>query len=351
MIARSRMVDFRPIPVVRRLRIALTRPRIARRGSLWSALLLLAVSAVAGPASGIDSTLIAIGTGMRTGVYYLAGGSVCSLVNDDRWRHGIRCVAVKTNGSIENLRALRSGQATFGIVQSDWQYHAVRGESVFEQAGPDRDLRSVFSLYPEPFTVVAHPEAGIGSLADLRGKRVNVGPLGSGSRATMAVVMQALGWTEQDFGYVADLGMGDLPRALCRREVDAAVFIVAHPNLTLEDMVTSCDAVLVSVEGPVIDRLIADQPYYFAHEIPAGLYPGQTATVPTFALAATLVTSARSAPGVVYEVTKAIFENFEEFRGAHPAFAGLQPSEMLSDGLAAPVHEGALRYYRSVGLR
>lgn len=332
-----------------RARLARMAGRCRAAGRAIAAILALAVAS--GPAAGLDSTLVSIGTGMRTGVYYLAGGAVCGLVNDHRWQHGIRCLADKTNGSIDNLRALRSGQATFGIVQSDWQYHAVRGTSVFEEVGPDRELRSVFSLYPEPFTVVAHPDAGIGSLADLKGKRVNVGPAGSGSRATMAVVMQALDWTEQDFAYVADLGMGALPRALCRGEIDAAVFIVAHPNLTVEDMVTSCDAVLVPVEGPAIEGLIAEQPYYFAHEIAAGVYPGQAGTVPTFALAATLVTTARTPPGLVYEVTKAVFDDFESFRTAHPAFAGLEPEEMLAEGLAAPLHEGALRYYEAVGLR
>jgi TRAP transporter TAXI family solute receptor len=166
----------------------------------------------------------------------------------------------------------------------------------------------------------------------------------------MNVVMQAMGWTEADFAYVADFGMAALPEALCGGEIDAAVFIVAHPNLTVEDMVTSCDALLVPVDGPVIDELIAENPYYFAFEIPAGTYPDQPISVPDFALAATLVTSSRTAPAVVYELTKAVFENFDAFRDAHPAFANLEKSKMTTEGLTAPLHEGARRYFEEAGI-
>ena len=249
----------------------------------------------------------------------------------------MRCLAQSSNGSIDNLRAIRSGEESFGIVQSDWHHHAARGTGVFEDAGPDRELRSVFALFPEPFTVVARPDAGISKFADLKGKRVDLGPAGSGGRATMNVVMDGMGWRDADFAYVSDLGMSALPRALCGGEIDAAVFIVAHPNLTLEDMVTSCDAALVPVEGPGINRLVAENPYYFAFEIPAGTYRGQATSVPTFALAATLVTSSRTSPAIVYELTKAVFENFDAFRDVHPAFAELEKSKMVTEGLTAPL--------------
>jgi hypothetical protein len=301
-------------------------------------------------AAAMDSTLVSIGTGGETGVYYLAGGAICQLVNAERWEHGVRCLARKSNGSIDNLRDVRSGDDSFGIVQSDWQYHAFKGTSVFEAVGPDRELRSVFSLFPEPFTVVAHPDAGITTFADLEEKRVSVGPIGSGGRATMNVVMRAMGWTDADFAYVADLGMPALPEALCGGEIDAAVFIVAHPNLTVEDMVTSCDALLVPVEGPQIDRLIAENRYYSAYEIPALTYPDQPTPVADFALVATLVTSSRTAPAVVYELTRAVFENFDAFRDAHPAFANLDGSAMTTEGLTAPLHEGARRYFEEAGI-
>lgn len=302
------------------------------------------------PASALDPTLVEIGTGSKTGVYYVAGGAVCSLVNGARWQTGVRCLAISSNGSIDNLRAIRSGERAFGIAQSDWVWHAVTGTGGFEEAGPDNELRSVFSLFSEPFTVVARPDAGIAGLADLAGKRVDMGPFGSGGRATMDVVMAAMGWTGRSFAHVSDLSLGGLTRALCDGDIDAAVFVVAHPNLTVEDMVSSCDAVLVPVAGPQIDRLVADTPYYSAVEIPAGAYPGQDSPVPTFGQTATLLSSSRVAPAVVYELTRAVFESFDAFRAAHPALGDLEKPRMVEEGLTAPLHPGALRYFREVGL-
>ncbi len=321
--------------------------RTARRGCAAVALAL----ALAAPAVGLEPTLVSIGTGGKTGVYYIAGGTICDLVNAERWEHGVRCLAESSDGSIENLRDVRSGARTFGIVQSDWQYNAVEGTSVFREVGPDRELRSVFALFPEPFTVVARPDAGIAVFADLKGKRVSLGPAGSGGRATMAVVMEEMGWSEADFAYVADLGMTALSQALCNGEIDAAVFIVAHPNLTVEDMMSSCHAHLVPVGGAEIDKLVAAHGYYAASEIAAGTYPGQAAAVPTFSPTATMVTSSRTSPAVVYEVTRAVFANLDAFRSSHPAFEALEARRMVSAGLTAPLHEGALRYYEEIGLR
>ena len=294
--------------------------------------------ALALPARALEPTLVSIGTGGKTGVYYLAGGAICGLVDERRWETGLRCVAEASDGSIQNLRDVRSGARTFAIVQSDWQFHAANGSGAFRQAGPDRELRSVASLFREPFTVVARPDAGIRAFADLKGKRVSLGPAGSGGRATMGELMQELGWSEDAFGWVADLAMPDVPRALCEGEIDAAVFVVAHPNLAVEDMLTSCDAVLVPVGGPEIDQVIGASPYYTSTEIAAGTYAGLAAGVPTFALTATLVASARTSPAVVYELTRALFENLDVFRAAHPAFADLDKiADVLrgADGAAA----------------
>ena len=318
-----------------------------QRGLAWVVLAL----ALALPAATLEPTLVSIGTGGRTGAYYLAGGAVCELVDDRRWETGVRCLAETSDGSIQNLRDVRSGARTFGIVQSDWQYHAVNGTSAFAQAGPDHELRSVFSLFREPFTVVARPDAGIRAFGDLKGKRVSLGPTGSGGRATMSVVMQALDWTDADFGWVTDLAMPDVPRALCNGEIDAAVFVVAHPNLTTEDVISTCNAVLVPVAGPEIDQLMGENPYFSPTEIASETYGGQAIGVPTFALTATLVASSRTSPAVVYELTKAVFRNFDAFRATHPAFADLDKIEMFSEGLTAPLHEGALRYFGEAKLR
>lgn len=315
----------------------------------WAVLALLL--AVALPAPAQEPTLVSVGTGGKTGVYYIAGGAICDLVNADRWEHGVRCLAQSSDGSITNLRDVRSGGRTFGIVQSDWQKHAVEGTAAFAEVGPDRELRAVFGLFPEPFTVVARPDAGILAFGDLKGKRVSLGPAGSGGRATMNVVMARMGWSETDFAYVADLPMPGLARALCNAEIDAAVFIVAHPNLTVEDLISSCHAALVPVDGPAIDQLVVDDASYSSAEIAAGTYGGQASAVPTFALTAGLVTSSRTSPAIVYELTRAVFENFDAFRSFHPAFEGLEKPRMVAEGLTAPLHDGALRYFAEAGLR
>lgn len=323
---------------------------LRRAAGIGIAALALALGPAA-PAAEREPTLVAVGAGGKTGVYYLAGGAICRLVNAARWRTGLRCLVEASDGSIENLREVRSGARAFGMAQSDWQSHAVTGTGVFAEAGPDRDLRAVLGLFPEPFTVVARREAAVDAFADLKGKRVNFGPAGSGGRATMGEVMRALGWTEADFAAVADLPMSDTTRALCGGDIDAAIMIVAHPNLTVEDMISSCGAHLVTVEGPAVAELVAGSSYYAPYELPAGIYSGQISAVPSFALTATLVASARTQPAVVYDVTRAVIENLDALRAAHPAFAQLDAAEMASTGLTAPLHAGALRYFEEIGLR
>jgi TRAP transporter TAXI family solute receptor len=302
-------------------------------------------------ADGPDLSLVSVATGSRDGVYYFAGGTICARVNAGRWKHGIRCITEESSGSIENLRALRAGSATFAIVQSDWHHSAVSGVGLFEPLGPDRVLRSVFAIYPEAFTVVAGRESGITRLSDLIGKRVNIGPPGSGGRATMEVVMAAMDWDEADFAALTGVGSAEVVADLCDGEVDAAVFTIAHPNLAVEDLLTSCGARLIAVEGDGIAKLIEEHPYYFASLVTANTYPNQRDSVPVFALAATLVTSARTSPQTVYEFVHAVFDDLPGFQETHPAFDGFSVEQMGDLGLSAPLHSGALRYFLEAELR
>lgn len=317
--------------------------------SLFSSLAVaLLVLSVCGAAAADE--FVTIGTGGVTGVYYPAGGAICRLVNRGRKQHGIRCSVESTGGSIYNLNTIAAGELDMGVVQSDWQYHAYNGSGKFAAQGPNKDLRSVFSLHAEPFTVVARADAGISSLADLKGKRVNVGNPGSGQRGTMEVVMRALGWSKDDFALAAELKSAEQSRALCDNEVDAIVFTVGHPAASIKEATTACDSVLVPVTGPAIDKLVEQNDYYRKASIPGGMYRGNTDDVPTFGVGATLVASAQTSDEAVYQVVKAVFENFATFRRLHPAFAHLQKQQMVSDGLSAPLHPGAIRYYREVGL-
>lgn len=324
-----------------------SRPGLRR---LW--LMCLAALLAAPPAATAqDLSLVSIATGARTGVYYAAGGRLCALLNAHRWTHGIRCLVETSDGSIDTLRALRAGRVTFGIVQADWQRHAVNGTGPFDDLGPDRTLRSLFALFPEAFTVVAGRETAISRLDDLIGKRVSFGPAGSGSRATMGVVLDAMGLSESDFAEVLGLGASETRTAICDGEIDAAVFIIAHPNLAVEDMLTACGARLVPATGPAIAELVAGDDTYFGHEIAAGTYAGQHQPVPVFALAATLVTSARVQPEIVHALVGSVFDDIDGFRQTHPALSQLAPGQPVHDSLSAPLHSGARRYFDEHGLR
>src|SRR6056297_1979872 len=303
-----------------------------------------------GAALAQDQTFIAIGTGGVTGVYYPTGGAICRLVNRDRAEHGIRCGVESTAGSVFNINALRSGELEFGVAQSDWQFHAYNGTSRFEEQGPFEDLRAVFSVHPEPFTVVARADAGIESFEDLQGKRVNVGNPGSGQRGTMEVVMDAMGWSMDDFALASELQAAEQSQALCDNNIDAMVYTVGHPSGSIQEATTACDAVLVEVWNDEIEQLVGDRPYYRQATIPGGMYRGNDEDTTTFGVGATFGTPADGPEDVVHEVVKAVFENLAQFKGPRPAFANLEKEEMVSDGLSAPLHAGAERYYQEAGL-
>ena len=297
-----------------------------------------------------QETFISIGTGGVTGVYYPAGGAICRLVNRDRAEHGIRCGVESTGGSIFNINAIRSGELEFGVAQSDWQFHAFNGTSRFEENGAFEGLRAVFSLHPEPFTVVARADAGITSFDDLAGKRVNIGNPGSGQRGTMDVVMNAMGWTMDTFAQATELPPAEQSLALCDNNVDAIVYTVGHPSGAIQEATTACDTVLVNVDNDAIRALVEERDYYRMATIPGGMYRGTDEDITTFGVGATFVSSDAVSEEMGYQVARAIFENLDQFRALHPALANLDPAEMVSDGLSAPLHPGAERFFREAGL-
>jgi hypothetical protein len=297
-----------------------------------------------------EQTFVTIGTGGVTGVYYPTGGAICRLVNKGRKEHGIRCSVESTGGSVYNLNAIAAGELDMGVAQSDWQYHAYNGTSKFEEAGPNKDLRAVFSVHPEPFTVVARADSGIKTFEDLKGKRVNIGNPGSGQRGTMEVVMEKMGWKMEDFKLASELKAAEQSAALCDNKVDAIIYTVGHPNGSIQEATTACDAVVVSVDNKVVADLIANNAYYRNAVIPGGMYRGNDQDVKTFGVGATFVSSAKVPEDVIYQVVKAVFENFDDFQKLHPAFSNLKKEEMMKDGLSAPLHDGAIKYFKEAGL-
>jgi TRAP transporter TAXI family solute receptor len=301
-------------------------------------------------AASAQDAVIRIGTGGKTGVYYPTGGAICRLVNRTTSEHGIQCTVESTGGSVYNLKAVRAGTLDFGIAQSDWQFHSYNGTSKFEEDGKDKNLRAVFSVHPEPFTVVARADAGIKTFDDLKGKRVNIGNPGSGSRGTMDVLMAAKGWTVGDFELVTELKSSDQARAVCEGKIDAMVFTVGHPSGSIKEATTECDTLLVEVAGPEVEALIADYPYYRAATVPGGMYKGNADDTLTFGVGATLVTSSKVPDETVYALVKSVFDNMRRFRRLHPALGILKEEEMIKDGLSAPLHDGAVKFYSEVNI-
>ncbi|MGR3503208.1 TAXI family TRAP transporter solute-binding subunit [Pseudaestuariivita sp.] len=292
---------------------------------------------------------ISIGTGGVTGVYYPTGGAICRLVNRDRKEHGIRCAVESTGGSVYNINTIKAGELEFGVAQSDWQHHAFNGTSKFAD-NPFPEIRAVMSVHPEPFTLIVRGDSDINGFEDIAGKRVNVGNPGSGQRATMEVVMEAFGIGMGDLALATEFKGSEMAKELCDGNIDAMIYTIGHPAAAIKEATTTCDARLVSVTGAPIDQLVADNPFYRVATIPGGMYKGTDGDTTTFGVGATFVTSANIPEETVYVVAKAVMENIDDFRNLHPAFANLDPAQMVKDGLSAPLHDGAARAYKELGL-
>ena len=291
---------------------------------------------------------ISIGTGGVTGVYYPTGGAICRLVNKMRKETGIRCSAESTGGSVYNINTLRAGELEFGVAQSDWQYHAYHGTSKFEDSGPFEGLRAVFSVHPEPVTIIARDDSGIGNITDFMGKRVNIGNVGSGQRGTWEVIEEAMGWERSDLRLASELKSAETGQAVCDNKIDAYFWLVGHPSALTQESLATCATHLVHAAAPEIDELVAERPYYRTATIPAGMYNNEE-DIKTFGVGATFVSSTDVADEVVYTVVKAVFDNFDQFKKLHPAFGNLSEMEMISDSLSAPLHPGAQKYYQERG--
>ena len=292
-----------------------------------------------------------IGTGGITGVYYPTGGAICRLVNRGRKEHGLRCSVESTGGSIHNLNGLRSKAIDFGIVQSDWQYHAYNGTGFFADQEPFDGLRSVLSLHSEAFTIAVLESSKIIKLDDIQGKIVNFGPQGSGMYATMEVLLKIKGWNKNNFAAVTYLEPSEQPRALCEGRIDVMIYSSGHPNGVVQEATQSCKTKLISIDKKTINKLIQENSFYVKTIIPGGMYSGNDGDVETFGVKATLVASEQLSDDIVYHITRSVFNNFDNFRTLHPVFSSLKKGKsMIIEGNSAPTHTGALRYYLESGM-
>ena len=329
--------------------------RTLRVSALALAMAATVAFAVSGAAAQEKRRFIAIGTGGPTGVYFATGNAICRLIHkeaaegrDAGRKHGIRCSAPSTGGSTYNIGQIAEGELDFGVAQSDWQYHAYKGDEP-DRVKPFDKLRSVFSVHPEPFHLIVGKDSGINSFKDLKGKRVNIGNPGSGQRGTMEVLLAAHGMTVDDFKVATELTSTEQSNALCDGKIDAFGYTVGVPNAGVAVATDGCDARIVNLNGPVEKELVNKFPYYAFTTIPKGTYKTTDDDVTTFGVMATFVTGADVDEQTVYEVVRAVMENIEDFRNLHPAFANLDPQNMIKNGLSAPLHPGAIKYYKEKG--
>lgn len=297
---------------------------------------------------------IAIGTGGPTGVYFVVGNAICRMIHKetgegrDGRKHGIRCSAPSTGGSTYNIGQIAQGELDFGVAQSDWQYHAFKGDLPDKVAAFPK-LRSVFSVHAEPYQIIVAKDSGIKSFKDLKGKRFNIGNPGSGQRGTTEVLMDAYGFKTADFALATELTSSEQSKALCDGKIDAYGYTVGVPNSGVAVATDGCDAKIINLNTGVEKGLVEKFPYYAFATIPKGTYKTSDADVTTFGVKATIVTSEDVPEDVVYEVCRAVFENLDDFKSLHPAFAILDPKEMVSGGLSAPLHAGAIKYFKEKG--
>jgi uncharacterized protein len=308
------------------------------------------------PASAQDIEFISIGTGGPTGVYFVVGNSVCRMVHKEAAegrskgrQHGIRCAAPSTAGSTYNIGQICEGELDFGVSQSDWQFHAFLGDKP-DRVNPCPDLRAVFSVHAEPYQIIAAADSGIQSWNDLEGKKFNIGNPGSGQRGTTEELIEGHGWTTDNFAVASELTSSEQSSALCDGNIDAYGYTVGVPNSGVSVATDGCGAYIVDLsEDEVAQKLVAEHDYYAFTTIPAHTYSSTKEDVTTFGVMATFVTSANVSDETVYEVTRAVFENLDDFRTLHPAFANLDPANMITDALSAPIHAGAKKYYDEQG--
>jgi len=293
---------------------------------------------------------VTIGTGGITGVYYPTGGAISKMVNKKKKEYGIRATVESTGGSVFNVNAIMNGDLDFGIVQSDCQYQAVNGLGVWKNKGPQKDLRAVFSIYPETITLVAAVDAGITTIKDLKGKKVNIGNPGSGQRQNAIDALNAVGINYEKDLQVESVKASEAPGLLQDGRIDAFFYTVGHPSGAIKEATSGARKVRFAAITD-IDQLFAQYPYYAKSFIPVALYPGvdNNKDVETFRVKATLMTSVKVPDEVVYAITKEVFENFDDFKKLHPLYSSLTKESML-EGLSAPIHPGAMKYYKEAGL-
>ena len=300
-------------------------------------------------ASAVD-TEITIGTGTITGIYYPAGGSICRLLNKYSKDYHLRCTVKATNGSVSNLEDLEAGKYDFAIVQSDQLHFFYNGLRNFTDKGPNKSVRAVFSLHNDVLTLITRVNSKIKHYGDLKNHKIYDGWEGSGTRALFQVLIDTEGWNPDNFPLTNNVKQGEQAEALCSNKIDGALFAAGHPNGTIQDITTSCESIILPINGDEIGRMIKQNPYYNNMIIFGNLYPGNLNNIESFGTKAVLITLEGTSELAVYQLVKSVFENFDRFKKFHPVFASLDMKGMVSQAITIPMHKGAEKYFIEKGL-
>ena len=290
---------------------------------------------------------LVVGGGSTTGVYYQVALNVCKIINDKIGSMGYNCIGRPALGSVFNINAIGRGLLNYGVAQSDRVWQAANGKRDWD-GKPQKGLRTVFSAHPETVMLVTRKDTGITSIAGLKGKRVNIGNPGSGQRGNAEEVLSLSGIDKDKDIKAEGLQQHEANRALVDKKIDAFFYTVGNPWGGGLEIANSTAITMIPVNTPAIQKLVAEKPYYAMTAIPGGIYKGVPKDVPTYAVKATFVTGEKEPADQVYTVVKTIFENLDTLRNLHPAFKILNPKDMLK-GLAAPMHPGAVKYYKEKG--
>ncbi len=296
-------------------------------------------------------TFVTIGTGGVTGVYYPTGGAISRMLNKKVKEYGIKATVESTAGSVYNINGVLSGDLEFGVAQSDRQFQAYNGLAEWAQKGPQKELRAVFSIHPESITLIATAASGVKNVQGLTGKRVNIGNPGSGQLQNSKDVLAAVG-VSLDSINAEQVKAAEAPSLLQDQKIDAFFYTVGHPNGNIKEATSGRIKVnIIPITGLGIEALLKKHSYYARAVIPAKFYPNATSQsdVQSIGVKATFVASSKLDEKIVYAITKEVFDNLEDFKKLHPAYSVLTRESMLQ-GLSAPIHKGALRYYKEAGL-
>ncbi|GAA5532416.1 TAXI family TRAP transporter solute-binding subunit [Deinococcus aluminii] len=295
------------------------------------------------------TAFLTIGSGSTTGVYFPVATGMAKMINDAGG--GVRANARSTGGSVFNVNALATGELDAAIAQNDVVYYAYKGTGLQAfQGKANSKLRTMAVLYPEVLHVVARKDAGINSMADLKGKRVVIGDLGSGTEQTAKQVLEAYGLNEGDLGQALRVSPAQGISLMQDKRADALFYTVGVGASAISQIAQTVDVKLVPVSGNQASTLIKKYPFYVRYNIPAKSYKGIGATVPSVAVQATLVTTTAVPDDTVYKAMKAIFSNEAELNALHPSLAQNFSYEKAVKGLPAPLHPGALKFFKEKGI-